>query len=382
MDFSKLDKIIHGKQPGAVHNGAQLKVLSRKYGGQIAATIAFNMDYHNEVEEMIELDFGWEQHLQQPWFPYFQADTLGEVMAKLVKFINDEVPDELRDLRAWAFSCQQLQDELVKQPGNGRYDLVGEHTYTFPPKPPKIFPTEEVAVLLRHYEDGVPFYLVVNEQVGVDFDRKERDRNLRERFATHTCPANYLTRWGGVVVYQGDTDPHGVFQYVRHITLEEMRFLMGLPNYQFGKHTDSERFLFNCFPEVFLEIDPPNKGRTPLKPGQVQGGNFVLDYKGVWDSVYVWGGDVVRNTKILSEVRNGAPIDTPEREFVLNRIKACMQPVQEVFLSAEEGELPDEEWAHSWMKGVVWDIDFDTWRRTVTWDGLVIDFPMDKHSEE
>lgn len=382
MDFSKLNTIIHGTRPGAVHNGAQLKIISRKFGGQIAAVIAFNMDTHDEVEEMIAVDFGWEHHLQQPWFPYFQADTLGEVMTKMVNFINNEVPDDLHDLRAWAFSCQELHDELARQPGQGRYDLVKEHNYTLPPKPPERYPTEEVAVLLRHYEDGVPFYLVVNENVSAESDRKERDKNLHERFATHTCPANYLTRWGGVVVYQGDVDAHGLFQYVRHITLEEMRFLMGLPNYQFGKHTDTERFLFNCFPEVFLEIDAPNQGRSPLKLGQVQKDNFIMDYPGVWDSVFLWGGDAQRNSAILAEVRAGEPINTPEREYVLNRIKACLQPVQEVFLSTAEGELSDEDWVHSWMKGVVWDIDYDAWRRTVTWDGLVIDLPMDKHSEE
>lgn len=381
MDFSKLDKIIHGKQPGAVHNGAQLKIISRKFGGQIAAVIAFNMDTHDEVEEMIALDFGWEHHLQQPWFPYFQADTLGEVMTKMVNFINNEVPDDLRELRAWAYSCQELHDELARQPGQGRYDLIGEHNYALPPRPVNPFPTEEVAVLLRHYEDGVPLYLVVNERVSLHAERTQRNKDLHMRFATHTCPANYLTRWGGEVVYQGDVDPHGLFQYVRHVTLEEVRFLMGLPNYQFGKHEDRERFLFNCFPEIFLEIDAPDQGRAPLKPGQVQKQNFVMDYAGVWDSVYT-AGNTPEYGKILAELRAGEPVDTPERGFVFNRIKACLQPVQEVFLSTAEGEVSDEDWVHSWMKGVVWDIDFDTWRRTVTWDSLVIDLPMDKHSEE
>ncbi len=76
---------------------------------------------------------------------------------------------------------------------------------------------KDVLVLLKHYEIDDLFIVVKGMCFG---NKQEEEQNLAYYYNEHTCPVNYL----GVdkIIYKGDSDVHGLFEYVKHVDYIEL----------------------------------------------------------------------------------------------------------------------------------------------------------------
>lgn len=101
--------------------------------------------------------------------------------------------------------------------------------------------------LLKSQHEEHPIYLMVEMNHCHPDPSKPLDPSYY--FDQHTCPTNYMrdvTR----ILFDGDTDPHGVFEHVRTVTAEEARKIIeALPAEVRGQGTFSDD-IFYIFPET------------------------------------------------------------------------------------------------------------------------------------
>lgn len=117
-------------------------------------------------------------------------------------------------------------------------------------------PTEQDStrclVLLRHRHDKKTLIVVKGYTHGSD-DYITEAGHKRYFYEEHTCPTNFL----GVlkISREGDQDYHGIFEYVRHVSMVEAEALVGLRNWD----DDFEHGLDKVFPELADENYEPEQ---------------------------------------------------------------------------------------------------------------------------
>jgi hypothetical protein len=98
--------------------------------------------------------------------------------------------------------------------------------------------------LLRYNKEGSMLYVVV---MNWTYKHCEFDLDREYHYNEGTCPTNWL----GVtmIVEDGDPDPHGVFQFVRSVLIEDLVKEMGVTEGQL-LGSNNEDLLCTIFPEV------------------------------------------------------------------------------------------------------------------------------------
>lgn len=85
-------------------------------------------------------------------------------------------------------------------------------------------------------EGGFIHLLVRDTHIFTVGDKTETARRMKYFYDEHTCPTNWVRNIERFIE-KGDTDPHGVFQYIDHVTDEELKSVLGADY----KTTDSAR---------------------------------------------------------------------------------------------------------------------------------------------
>lgn len=80
--------------------------------------------------------------------------------------------------------------------------------------------------LLKFCDPKVSLYLVVDTLFFQNEETAEFDLDNSFYFNTHTCPTNYLDV--KLIQYKGDSDPHGVFQFVKGATYDQICKTLGV----------------------------------------------------------------------------------------------------------------------------------------------------------
>lgn len=174
----------------------------------------------------------------------------------LVERLGPKITDKQT---AGPWTCETCQSKLfveVYRQNDGGIGLTVEK---------RPIPTEEQMthglVLLRSTNaDGKdPIYLIVHDSYVNKFTTAESSKDYW--YNEHTCPTNWTRNVVGmmnkcaIIMHREDTDPHGVFEYVKHYNEEEIRqictnFSSAPPESldHFGVQADHIHMLF---PELF-----------------------------------------------------------------------------------------------------------------------------------
>jgi hypothetical protein len=150
-------------------------------------------------------------------------------------------------------------------------------------------------VLLRssNSEGDDPIYIIAHDNYlgkhrGADRDGMSSESRKEYWYDEHTCPTKWtrnivaLIRNTALFVYQEDTDPHGVFHYVKHYTRDEITEILATR----GLKLDSldhmggigHREASLLFPEIFVSEKPVIEGSLS-RPGLPGPGPLLIEQK-------------------------------------------------------------------------------------------------------
>lgn len=113
--------------------------------------------------------------------------------------------------------------------------------------------------LLKFYDSKKPFYLVVDgytHKYKVGDDYKYKIGNLEYYYGEHTCTINFIRTCG--ISYNGNTDPHGLFEFVRSVDVDDIVEKLGV-EYSKISHDGqwwsiNQELLMKIFPELLEHV--------------------------------------------------------------------------------------------------------------------------------
>jgi len=130
MNLAVLEKFVqaYNSPELPIALGNVLHISGKRHGGGYAAFLV-QLDNttcpdEGSFAEMVEDDDFWQGHLRRiPWFPLRHGDTVGEALQNLVKFLDEELTEEPRELMRWQSMCCSLALKLVEAQESFRPDL-------------------------------------------------------------------------------------------------------------------------------------------------------------------------------------------------------------------------------------------------------------------
>jgi hypothetical protein len=110
-----------------------------------------------------------------------------------------------------------------------------------------------LVLLVQSDPSDTPIYIVVLGYLYYDKEGKVAVTNGKYYYNEHTCPTNYLKT--EAVIHKGDTDPHGVFRFVRSIPVREaMKTLDVTADMLFDSNNH-----YDLMPRLFPEVTKTNR---------------------------------------------------------------------------------------------------------------------------
>src|SRR5574343_32787 len=94
-------------------------------------------------------------------------------------------------------------------------------------------------VLLKSTHEGNPIYLMLNEKSSTETIAEEKmspgSSHLPYFYGEHTCPTNFI-RDIIAITFEQDTDPHGVFEFVRLLSIPDALAIMKANNVELDNY--------------------------------------------------------------------------------------------------------------------------------------------------
>lgn len=128
-----------------------------------------------------------------------------------------------------------------------QYTLTAEGELTYVE-----LPQDRIGVLclLEYHNNKVPLRLVVESKAYKHHGDTDYNFDKSYWFNEHTCPTNFFDVV--LICDAGDLDPHGVFQLVRSIRIDEALVQLGVTREKLFD-CNNEHMIAELFPELLLE---------------------------------------------------------------------------------------------------------------------------------
>lgn len=140
----------------------------------------------------------------------------------------------------WPEDCRECDHKF-------QYTLTAEGLLTYEP-----LPQDRIGVLclLEYHNNKVPLRLVVESKAYKHHGDTDYNFDKSYWFNEHTCPTNFFDVV--LICDAGDLDPHGVFQLVRSIRIDEALVQLGVTREKLFD-CNNEGMIAELFPELLLE---------------------------------------------------------------------------------------------------------------------------------